>query len=178
MFCLDAVFIGPGLGLGATESRLLSLCLASNKALVLDADALTLLVRDNLLPMLENRCAPSILTPHAGEWERLQDGQQESEWCRQLGVTLIRKNATTTIYDPGGREAQSEPGTATLATMGTGDVLAGMVMALLARGLTPFTAAQTAVWLHNRAAIACGRGLIAEDLPDKIPALYTALPSC
>jgi hydroxyethylthiazole kinase-like uncharacterized protein yjeF len=158
---------------------------------VLDADALTLIAQDrDLFGLLHDSC---VLTPHDGEFARLfpnlvpeagkpaQTGPAYSKLdaaraaARRAGCVIVHKGPDTVIADNGGRAAihaaQGASAAPWLATAGTGDVLAGMVVGLLARGAAPFEAAQTAVWMHGAAAKRFGPGLIAEDLPEQVPAI-------
>ncbi len=143
---LNALAIGPGVGVGeATCERVLA-ALKGERAVVLDADALTSFAADpqRLAKALRARSAQAtILTPHEGEFY--------------------------------GRAAISANAPAYLATAGSGDVLTGMATGLLAQGMPAFEAAAAAVWLHGEAAAAFGRGLIAEDLPEQLPRLYRDL---
>jgi ADP-dependent NAD(P)H-hydrate dehydratase / NAD(P)H-hydrate epimerase len=160
---IGAVVIGPGLGEGAIAEKKFAAALATGRSLVIDADALSLIGASQLPP----NC---ILTPHAGEFDRLADGNGGSKLERtralaaRLGAVVIHKGADSVIAAPDGRVAIGSPGSAWLATAGTGDVLAGIAGAMLARGLSAFEAAQAAVLLHHRAALRAGPGLIADDL--------------
>ena len=175
-----ALCLGPGMGTGPREAALLQVALSSGTPLVLDADAITLLARaPDLCALLHDRC---ILTPHDGEFARLfpelaEQGGSRVDLARKAaqraGCTVLLKGADTVIADAAGRcfihgaaYARSAPW---LATAGSGDVLAGIITGLLARGFAPVEAATTGTYLHSSCALAFGPGLIAEDLPDILP---------
>ena len=117
-----------------------------------------------------------MLTPHAGEFERLfpgllqQHGREEAARvaAAQAGAVLVLKGAETVIAAPDGRLCLNQNGSPWLATAGTGDVLAGMIGGLLAQKMESFDAACAAVWMHAEAGRAVGPGLISEDMPDRI----------
>jgi|CXWL01.1.fsa_nt_gi hydroxyethylthiazole kinase-like uncharacterized protein yjeF len=158
---INAIVIGPGLGRGEDAEARFEAALANGKPLVIDADALALLPET---PML----VPTILTPHAGEFAQTCNHQGSKITATQTlaahtGAVVIHKGADTVIAAPDGRVAIHSPGYAWLASAGTGDVLAGICGAMLARGLDAFEAAQSAVLLHQRAARCAGPGLIADD---------------
>lgn len=165
-------------------------------ALVLDADALSE-YRDHpetLFAMLHPAC---VLTPHQGEFGRLFPDLLEKleapaatgpayskvdatrEAAARAGCVVLFKGPDSVTADPSGRCAISsaayERAAPWLATAGTGDVLAGFVTGLLARGFSAFDAAQTAAWLHVECALHFGPGLIAEDLPEQLPAVFRKL---
>jgi ADP-dependent NAD(P)H-hydrate dehydratase / NAD(P)H-hydrate epimerase len=165
------------------------------RPVVLDADALTLLSQyPELFAALHGGC---VLTPHAGEFARLfpdiaaqlttpaakGPGFSKVDATRiaaaRAGCVVLFKGADTVIADPTGRasihSAAYDRAAPWLATAGAGDVLAGFITGLMARGLAPFDAACTAAWLHVEAARAFGPGLIAEDLPDQLPGVFRAL---
>ena len=188
---INALCLGPGFGTGPREAGLLRAALggegeAAPRPTVLDGDAITLLSADaGLLEAVHGRC---VLTPHAGEFARLcpdiaarlakADGAVSKvdaarEAAARAGCTVLLKGPDTVIAEPSGRAAihaaaygREAPW---LATAGAGDVLAGLVAGLMARGRTPFDAACAAAWLHAECALAFGPGLIAEDLPEMLP---------
>ncbi|MGR3343328.1 MAG: NAD(P)H-hydrate epimerase [Paracoccaceae bacterium] len=164
-------------------------------ALVLDADALTILAGDaGLFAALHEDC---VLTPHGGEFARLFPDIAEKlnapatkgpayskvdatrEAAARAGCVVLFKGADTVIADADGRcsinSAHYERAAPWLATAGSGDVLAGFITGLLARGFVPMQAAETAAWLHVECALKFGPGLIAEDLPEQLPAVFRDL---
>jgi ADP-dependent NAD(P)H-hydrate dehydratase / NAD(P)H-hydrate epimerase len=176
-----AAVIGPGLGLDDTARQKLESLIESDLALVIDGDALTLLSAMDSA-RLSKRRAPVILTPHGGEFSRLFGATEENSKIRRTvlaaqkwGATVIFKGAETVIAAQDGRACVTGQATHWLATAGTGDVLAGVCGAMLARGLGGFEAGCAAVWLHGEAARLAGPGLIADDLPAGV---RRALVSC
>lgn len=160
---IGAVVIGCGLGSGEAARAKVDAALACGKPLVIDADALALLP---IAPF----SVPAILTPHAAEFGRMAPDATGSKIAQtrllaeRLGAVVIHKGANTVIAAPDGRVAVAPQGSPWLASAGTGDVLAGVCGAMLARGLDAFDAAQAAVLLHHRAAERAGPGLIADAL--------------
>lgn len=179
----NALLIGPGADpAGAAREhtliRVLSL-LATRRPTVLDADAITAFA-DNPAALQRAIQGPCVLTPHEGEFRRLCDVQgsklsRAAAAARQFNAVVILKGADTVIAAPDGRSFINRNAPPTLATAGTGDVLSGMVLGLLAQGMEPFLAAAAAVWMHGAAASAFGPGLIAEDLPELLPAVLREL---
>ena len=123
---------------------------------------------------------PAILTPHEGEFAALFPNTTGSKIDRAraaaalANAVVILKGADTVVAAPDGRVAISTGAPGWLASAGTGDVLAGIAVALLSGGMPPFEAAWSAVWLHSEAARRAGSGLIADDLPRHIPAAIAA----
>jgi hydroxyethylthiazole kinase-like uncharacterized protein yjeF len=160
---IGAIVIGPGYGTGPHAAERFDAVVAANRPIVIDADALAY-VNGTTLPL---NC---ILTPHAGEFDRLGGETSGNKIVRtkamakRLGAVVVHKGSDTVIAAPDGRVAIHCPGAPCLATAGTGDVLAGIAGALLARGVPAFEAAQSAVLLHQRAAVRAGPGLVADDL--------------
>ncbi len=174
----NAVCIGPAAGIGGDTRANVRATLASGAATVLDADALTSFMQDprELFDLIqENPSRPVIMTPHEGEFSRLfkgMDAATESKPERTLkaakrsGAIIILKGADTVIASPDGRAVINANAPPSLATAGSGDVLAGLVIGLLAQGLLPaFQVACAAVWLHGDASNMHGQnGLTAESL--------------
>lgn len=187
---INALLLGPGLGI-ARARDMVPAALWAKRATVLDADALTAFAESpaQLFTALHPQV---VLTPHMGEFARLFPDLAEAveagtlsriaaarDAAARAGCTLLLKGAETVVASPSGETAlhravgaQAAPW---LATAGSGDVLAGIVAGLLARGADPVTAASAAVWLHAAAARRFGPGLIAEDLPETLPAVFRDL---
>jgi hydroxyethylthiazole kinase-like uncharacterized protein yjeF len=180
---LDAVVIGPAAGVNdATRTNVRTLA-QTGAALVVDADGLTVFEGwpADLFEVLDR---DDVLTPHEGEFRRLfpgllEQGREEAaaEAAGRAGAVVVLKGPATVIAAPDGRLVINENGTPWLATAGSGDVLAGMIAGLMAQRMDSFDAARAAVWMHAEAARGFGPGLIAEDLPDRIPTVLAALYS-
>ena len=172
---LNALLIGPGLAPMRDSHVQLMAALASPVRLVVDAGALDLMKPEDL-----RRAASTILSPHEGEFQRLFGPIPGSKIDRartaaeQSGATIIYKGSDTVIASPDGRVTLTPSTSPWLATAGTGDVLAGIAVAMLGQGLDPHDAACAAVWLHGEAARRAGFGFIADDLCRHIPAALTA----
>jgi len=175
----NAALIGPGAGVsGETRDKALAV-LAEGKRAVLDADALTSF-SDHPEALFSRIHSPCVMTPHTGEFSRLFDTagskpERARRAARQSGAVMLLKGADTVIASPDGRVAINANAPPELATAGSGDVLAGMVLGLLAQGMEPFAAAAAAVWVHGAAADRFGPGLVAEDLIDTIPPVLKQL---
>lgn len=199
---INTICLGPGLGLDDRAETLLECALQTespdkvrSRALVLDADALTILSRrPDLFACLHEIC---VLTPHVGEFKRLfpdihakltapaikgpayskVDAAREA--AARAGCVVLFKGPDTVIADSSGHcsvnSAHYDRAAPWLATAGSGDVLAGFITGLLARGYSPMQAAETAAWLHVECALSFGPGLIAEDLPEELPKVFRAL---
>jgi NAD(P)H-hydrate epimerase len=173
----QALVIGPGLGTAPATQGGIRLALESAATpAVVDGDGITALGRDVAIAVAA-RPAPTILTPHDGEYERLTGTRPQPdrlEAARSLaaetGAVVLLKGPTTVVADPDGRVRITTTGDARLATAGSGDVLSGIIGALLARGVAPFDAAAAGAWLHGRAAqLGPAEGLVAGDLPALLP---------
>lgn len=176
----NAVLVGPGGGVNRTTRDMALAALAAGRATVLDADGLTVFSDD---PAVLHRAivgAPCLITPHDGEFRRIfrHVGDRLSRAraaAAECGAVVLLKGVDTVIASPDGRAAINGNAPPDLATAGAGDVLAGIALGLLAQGVDPFDAGCMAAWVHGEAARAFGPGLIAEDIPDGLPAIMGAL---
>ena len=180
----NAVLLGPGLGVGQQTLELTRAALNAGAAIVLDADALTSVGGESthVFDLIgHSSLRPVVLTPHEGEFARLFPGVKGSKLARARKAaeishaTVVLKGPDTVIAHPEGRAAINENAPPDLATAGSGDVLAGLIVGLLAQRMPVFEAACAAVWMHGAAAAEFGRGLIAEDLPGLIPTVLKKL---
>lgn len=187
----DAVAVGNGMSTRVRAAAIVrELTTHLDRPLVLDADALTALApaAEQLVPALRLAPAPRILTPHLGEMSRLTGQSPEGlearridtahGWAMRWGVTLVLKGAPTVVAAPDGRVSVNPTGSSVLATAGTGDVLTGVIVALLAQGVAPYDAARLAVYVHGLAGeLAESRlgalGVIASDVAGSLPAALT-----
>ncbi|WP_420858658.1 NAD(P)H-hydrate dehydratase [Marivivens marinus] len=192
---INALCLGPGLGLDRAR-ELVPVALSAGRRTVLDADALTAFADrpDDLFRLLHAAC---VMTPHAGEFARLFPDIAEQlaapattgpayskvdatrDAAARAGCTILFKGPDTVIASPDGscaiNSAHYDRAAPWLATAGSGDVLAGFITGLLARGFSPQEAAETAAWLHVECALSFGPGLIAEDLPKELPKVFRSL---
>lgn len=188
---INALCLGPALGLQDAQRALIEVALTSGRPCVLDADALTHLSQDgDLFAALHSDC---VLTPHAGEFARLFPDIAEKlntgpsflraegmlAAARRAGCTVLLKGPETLVAHP---EKPMKVHAATgaravpwLATAGAGDVLSGFIAGLMARGFDPLEAASLGAWLHAACAAHFGPGLISEDLPQVLPHVLRAV---
>jgi hydroxyethylthiazole kinase-like uncharacterized protein yjeF len=181
--------IGPGAGIGGRTRDLVVTAISAKRSLVLDADALTSFADapDRLFDAIKACHDPQVvLTPHEGEFPRLfSDISNKHPFRSKLGRVLaaaersgaivLLKGPDTVVASPAGRATIAANAPPWLATAGAGDVLAGMISGLLAQGVPAFEAASMGVWMHGEAAREAGPGLIAEDLPEVLPAVLRHL---
>jgi hydroxyethylthiazole kinase-like uncharacterized protein yjeF len=164
---LGCLLVGPGMG---DIPQVLTLALTSRAPKVIDADAITLLGEPERLHGQD-----AIITPHEGEFRRLfgevegTKPERALEAARRSESVVVFKGPDTLVASPDGQLGFAPPAPAWLASAGSGDVLAGIIAALRARGLEPFEAASAGVWLHGRAAEIAGPQMIADDLADAVP---------
>jgi ADP-dependent NAD(P)H-hydrate dehydratase / NAD(P)H-hydrate epimerase len=188
---LNAFAIGPGVGVGEETCACVLAALAGERAVVLDADAITSFANEpqrlaNVLNKRSGAGQSTVLTPHEGEFSRFFGTLDERTKvgtkldrarlaAKLVGAVVLLKGADTVVAGPDGRAAIAANAPAYLATAGAGDVLTGIAMGLLAQGMPVFEAAAAATWLHGEAALTFGPGLISEDLPECLPPVYQAL---
>lgn len=170
---IGCLLVGPGLG---NVPQVLTLALTSKAPKVIDADGITHLGDPERL-----KGQDAIITPHEGEFEKLfgeiasTKPERALEAARRSGAVVVYKGPDTLVASPDGRVGFAPPAPASLASAGTGDVLAGVIATMRARGLPPFQAACAGVWLHGRAAEIAGPQMIADDLVNAIPVALRCL---
>jgi hydroxyethylthiazole kinase-like uncharacterized protein yjeF len=186
---LNACVIGPGAGVGARTVDFVLTALSGKRAVVLDADALTSFADapDRLFEAIKQSAEPQVvLTPHEGEFPRLFSDisnkyplrsklERVRAAAERSGAVVLLKGADSVVAAPDGRATIAANAPPWLATAGAGDVLSGMIAGLLAQGVPAFEATSMAVWMHGEAAREAGPGLIAEDLPETLPAVTRRL---
>jgi hydroxyethylthiazole kinase-like uncharacterized protein yjeF len=174
-----AFLIGPGAGVSdATRDNALAL-LRTARPVLLDADAISVFA-SKTAELAQAIRGPCVMTPHDGEFARLFDPRGDKltrarAAARQSGAVIVLKGADSVVAAADGRAIINTNAPASLATAGSGDVLGGLILGLLAQGMDAFLAAAAGVWMHGAAAAAFGPGLLAEDLPDLLPAVLRAL---
>ncbi len=178
---IGAVVIGPGAGTGNTTRNNVRAVLDADVSTVLDADALTSFEQQPealFAAVADKRCKEVVMTPHAGEFKRLFGDianlpisrlEHARQAAKSSGTIIVYKGVDTVIAAPDGIAAINTNAPATLATAGSGDVLAGIIAGLMAQRMPAFYAACAGVWLHGQAATLFGPGLIAEDIPEMLP---------
>jgi hydroxyethylthiazole kinase-like uncharacterized protein yjeF len=178
---VQAWVAGPGMGTGDDSAAILGAVLSADVPVLVDADGLTLLAEhDDLRQQLRARSAPSLLTPHAGEFSRLTGSDQAEvardrlaavrAAARDLGATVLLKGANTVIASPDGRVRINPTGTSWLATAGSGDVLSGVCGSLLAGELDPLDAGSVGAYLHGVAGELTPPPFSAPDIAAALPA--------
>lgn len=178
-----AALIGPGAGVGEETAQGALAILRSTARAVLDADALTCFASEPTRLFAQLR-ADDVLTPHGGEFAKVFPDLDPSvigklaaarDAATRAGCIVLLKGADTVIAAPDGRAVLNANAPPALATAGSGDVLAGIIVGLLAQGLAGFDAACAGAYLHGAAGAALGHGLIAEDLERALPGVFLNL---
>jgi hydroxyethylthiazole kinase-like uncharacterized protein yjeF len=186
---VQAWAIGSGLGTDDAAGAVIERLLATDLPVLLDADAITWLAGHR--EVLTARAAPTLLTPHAGEFARLMDVDRDEVEARrldharraagELGATVLLKGATTVVADPSGVTRVNSASSPYLATAGSGDVLSGICGALLASGLSPLDAGSAGAFVHGLAGLlAAGdpaTAITALEIADAVPAALRAIRS-
>jgi ADP-dependent NAD(P)H-hydrate dehydratase / NAD(P)H-hydrate epimerase len=184
---VQAWVVGPGIGADRASGRYVEAVLGTEVPVLVDADGIGWLVEHRSL--LQGRSAPTLLTPHAGEFARLMGVERAvveaarlvhvRRAAAELGVTILLKGSTTLVADPSGEVRVNSAASAYLATAGSGDVLSGVCGALLAGGLSPLDAGSVGAFLHGLAGLlAAGNPAaaitaldLAKTLPDAVRAV-------
>jgi hydroxyethylthiazole kinase-like uncharacterized protein yjeF len=173
---INTVVLGPGQGVGKATRDAVAAAAKAKRNLVIDADAITSFAgASEALAKALRPATAAVLTPHEGEFAKLfgpkskllaidSKVERTRAAAKALGVTVLLKGPDTVVASPDGRASLGTNASPWLATAGSGDVLAGIVAALLAQGMPAFEAASAAVWLHGEAGHVAGPGLISEDL--------------
>lgn len=177
----NAVLVGPGNGVGEGTRDAALKALRAGRSCVIDADAITSF-QGAPADLFGAIAGPCVLTPHDGEFSRLFPdlaGGSKLERTRaaaaRAGAVVLFKGPDTVIAAPDGRAVINANAPPTLATAGSGDVLAGLIVGLLAQSMPAFEAACAGAWLHGQAAVLFGPGLIAEDISEMLPAVLREL---
>ncbi len=169
-----AVLVGPGNGINNHTYSCVIEARKLLKSCVIDADAISVFQNDpsSLFDITDYNC---VITPHEGEFEKIFPSlkgnkvDRVKEAAKSSGAVIVLKGSDTLICSPDGRVVFNSCAPSTLATAGSGDVLAGIILGLLSQGVDPFFGSCAAVWIHSKAAKLFGYGLIADDLIDLIP---------
>jgi hydroxyethylthiazole kinase-like uncharacterized protein yjeF len=180
---INAVVLGPALGVGKETRRLVRVALEAGRAVVIDADGLTSFAENpgELFGLVGKSSGQTVITPHEGEFARLTGAPPADRIASarslalEAGAVTVLKGPRTVIAAPDGRAAINANAPPTLATAGSGDVLAGIICGLMAQGMPAFEAACAGVWLHGAAAEAHGPGLISEDIENHMPAVLARI---
>jgi NAD(P)H-hydrate epimerase len=176
---LNAMLLGPGSGADERLTGAIAAALDSEAALALDADCFRILAdRSNGLVKRLNRRV--IMTPHEGEFARVFGSPVPRlaaalKAARETGATVLLKGPDTVVAGPDGKAVINTGAPPDLATAGSGDVLSGLIVGLLANRLPPILAGIVGCWIHGRAASLFGPGLLAGDIPDLVPAVLRDL---
>lgn len=177
---MDAVLMGCGMGMSAGTLAVLETVLKNAKCpVVLDADGINLVSAHK--DLLRGRTAPTVLTPHDGEYLRLAGSLGKDrmtaagDLARELGCVVVLKGHRTWITD-GASFCRNTTGNPGMAVGGSGDMLAGMIVSLLGQGMGPLEAAECAVWLHGAAGDLCQKelgqyGMLPSDMLEALPRL-------
>ena len=177
---MDAVLMGCGMGMSAGTLAVLEAVLKNAKCpVVLDADGINLVSAHK--DLLRGRTAPTVLTPHDGEYLRLAGSLGKDrmtaagDLARELGCVVVLKGHRTWITD-GASFCRNTTGNPGMAVGGSGDMLAGMIVSLLGQGMGPLEAAECAVWLHGAAGDLCQKelgqyGMLPSDMLEALPRL-------
>jgi NAD(P)H-hydrate epimerase len=176
-----ALLIGPGSGINETTLERALAMLETRRAVLLDADGISVFA-GRAAALTQAIKGPCVLTPHEGEFARVFDVRGDKLTrargaARASGAVIVLKGSDTVIAAPDGRAVVNSNAPASLATAGSGDVLGGLILGLLAQGMEAFLAAAAGVWMHGAAAADFGPGLLAEDLPDLLPGVLRRLES-
>ena len=176
----NAVLIGPGFGVTEQLRNLVLAILRRQRATVLDADALSVFAQ-NPEALFDALGSSVVLTPHDGEFRQLFPDFTGDRLVRaraaaeRSGAVVVLKGSDTVVAAPDGRAIINDNAPPHLATAGSGDVLAGLIVGLVAQGMPPFESAAAAVWVHGELGRHLGIGLISEDLPGALPAVLNSL---
>jgi NAD(P)H-hydrate epimerase len=176
---VTAILIGPGGGVSDNTREQTLHLLSHKKPSVIDADAISAF-KDNPAPLFSAIKAPTVITPHEGEFSRLfwvkgAKPERAVAAAKESNAIIVLKGNDTVIASPDGRVAINHNAPVWLATAGAGDVLAGLITGLMAQGVPAFEAACMGAWIHGEAASIFGPGLIADDLPAIIPQVLRKL---